>query len=228
MKNTQINRKATIKVAKALGDLNDQVVFVGGVVVSLYIDDPAADDVRPTKDVDLSFKILTGGDLEKLREKLNQRGFKQSHTDDVICRFSLDDVKVDIMSTHQVGWAPANRWFEKGFELAVIKKLDDISIKIMPLSYFLAAKFDAFKGRGSKDARTSHDFEDIVYILNYTSDFTKSILVSDTEVKEYLRECFNNILNSEHLQEAIIGHLYYEESEERYQIILNQLKEIMV
>ena len=44
--NTQINRRATVKVATALGELNEQVVYVGGAVVSLYIDDPAAEDVR--------------------------------------------------------------------------------------------------------------------------------------------------------------------------------------
>jgi len=49
MRNTLINRKATIKVAQALGELCDEVVFVGGAMVSLYIDDPYAEDIRPTK-----------------------------------------------------------------------------------------------------------------------------------------------------------------------------------
>jgi len=59
LKNTLINRLATKKVALALGDLNDQVVYVGGATVSLYIDDPAAEDIRPTKDIDLTFQIAT-------------------------------------------------------------------------------------------------------------------------------------------------------------------------
>lgn len=59
LKNTQINRLATKKVATALGELNEQVVYVGGAVVSLYIDDPAAEDVRPTKDVDISLEIVS-------------------------------------------------------------------------------------------------------------------------------------------------------------------------
>lgn len=56
LKNSRLNRIATEKIASALGDLNDQVVFVGGAVVSLYIDDLAADDARPTKDIDITFK----------------------------------------------------------------------------------------------------------------------------------------------------------------------------
>lgn len=227
MKNTQINRKATKEVAKALGDLNDYVVFVGGAVVSLYIDDPAADDVRPTKDVDLSFEVLTVGQLEQLREELNKRGFTQSHEDKVVCRFRLEDKKVDVMSTHPVGWAPANRWFKPGFEQAFSVKLDDIEIKIMPFVYFLAAKFDAFKGRGGTDARMSHDFEDIVYLLNYTSNIPELIKSACDEVKLYLLSCFKEIVDSEKLQEAVISHLYYEEQQERRRIILDRLKETL-
>ena len=68
LKNTRINRLATIKVATALGNLNEKVVYVGGTIVSLYIDDPAAEDVRPTKDVDFSLEIVSLGQLESLRE----------------------------------------------------------------------------------------------------------------------------------------------------------------
>jgi hypothetical protein len=70
LKNTQINTLATLKISRALGDLNEEVVYVGGAMVSLYIDDPAANDVRPTKDIDLTFEITTAGELESLREKI--------------------------------------------------------------------------------------------------------------------------------------------------------------
>ncbi|MFN8690172.1 MAG: hypothetical protein ACK5XL_09250, partial [Cyclobacteriaceae bacterium] len=109
MKNQIINRKATIKVAKALGELNSEVVFVGGAMVSMYIDDPAAEDIRPTKDLDLTFQITTAGKLEALRQKLVQKGFSQTHNDKVICRFRFDDLLIDVISTQAVGWEPSNR-----------------------------------------------------------------------------------------------------------------------
>ncbi len=68
LKNTKINRAVTRKIATALGPLNEKVVYVGGAVVSLYIDDPSADDVRPTKDLDLTMEIASLGELESLRE----------------------------------------------------------------------------------------------------------------------------------------------------------------
>jgi len=58
LKNTLINRIATKKIALALGELNKNVVYVGGAVVSFYIDDTLAEDVRPTKDIDTVWKLL--------------------------------------------------------------------------------------------------------------------------------------------------------------------------
>lgn len=125
-----------MQVAEALGELNAQVVYVGGAVVSLYVDDPAADDVRPTKDVDLTFEVITTGQLERLRESLIAKGFTQSHDDNVVCRFRLADKKVDVMSTHAVGWAPANRWFKPGFDSSFTVMLSGLPIRLMPCPIF--------------------------------------------------------------------------------------------
>lgn len=65
--NTSINREVIRKIAFALGEMNEQVVFVGGATIGLYINDPAAEDVRPTQDVDISFAIASIGDLESSR-----------------------------------------------------------------------------------------------------------------------------------------------------------------
>lgn len=144
LKNTIINKMATIKIAKALGELNKEVVFVGGAIVSLYIDDKAAEDIRPTKDIDLTFQVTTAGKLETLREKLNEKGFKETNEGKVICRFKYEDLLVDVMSTKEVGWAPSNRWFEPGFVRAKHLSLEELEIRILPLPYFLASKMEAF------------------------------------------------------------------------------------
>ena len=54
MLNTKVQSIEAIKrIARALGVLNDQIVYVGGAVAGLYADDPGAQEVRPTKDVDI-------------------------------------------------------------------------------------------------------------------------------------------------------------------------------
>ncbi|MCB0635531.1 MAG: nucleotidyl transferase AbiEii/AbiGii toxin family protein [Lewinella sp.] len=227
MKNTQINRAAIRKVAHALGDLNRGVVYVGGAVISHYVDDPAAEDVRPTKDIDIFLEIASVGDLERLREKLHQKGFTQSFVDEVVCRFRFDDIKVDVMATQAVGWAPANPWFGPGFSRRFAISLDGVTIWLLPLPYFLAAKFVAFYSRGNLDARASHDFEDIVYLLNHVLTLQDQILQAKPDVKGYLTSCFQDILGDVAKQEAILAHLFHEEQMARYYRILDMLEQIV-
>ncbi len=64
--NTTFNREVIRKIALALGEINERVIFVGGVTIGLYINDPAADDVRATKDVDITVEIASLGELESI------------------------------------------------------------------------------------------------------------------------------------------------------------------
>ena len=224
MENTLINRAIIKRIAIALGELNEKVIYVGGATVSLYINDPAADDVRPTKDVDITVKVASMLELENLRETLTKKGFKQSSDLNVICRFRYEDILVDVMATKPISWAPANKWFEKGFEHLEKVNIDNVTIQIMPLAFFLASKFTTFEDRGGGEPRTSHDFEDITYILDNRMDWDEVLLTEkDEEVKAFLVERLKRIKDSEIFQEAIIGNLYYKSSEERFQRILKKI-----
>ena len=227
MKNTTINLGVIRKVAHALGELNERVAYVGGAAVSLYINDPAADDVRPTKDVDISLEIASIGELDKLREELTRKGFVQKSEDNVICRFRYDDAMVDVMSTRQVGWAPSDKWFEPGFKHLEEMEIEDMRVHVLPLAYFLASKFSAFHDRGGNDPRASHDFEDIVYILDNRTDLVDTILKSPDDVKSYLKSEFNTILINSGLQEAVLGNLYFETQTKRFDLIKDKLKKII-
>lgn len=227
LKNTIINIGVIKKVAAALGNLNEQVVYVGGAVVSLYADDEAADDVRPTKDIDISLSIATLHELEILRQELVQKGFIQSAEDDVVCRFRFEDIKVDVMSTIAVGWAPANPWFAPGFNLKQQVEMDGQFIRILPLSYFLASKFTAYNDRGNKEPRTSHDFEDITYLLDNRIHLAEEINNSPEDVRTFLKIEFTKIVQDSVKQEAIMANLYYETQTIRFNNILSKLNAIV-
>lgn len=221
MINSRINRQIVARVAGALGELNEQAVFVGGAVVSIYADDPAADDVRPTKDVDLTLDVLSWGDLENLRLTLRSKGFIQSHDEPVMCRFLLEDIRVDVMSLTAVGWAPANRWFAPGFPYRFRTVLEDQQVSLLPLPYFLASKWEAFNSRGAADSRTSHDFEDVVYLLNYCTYLEEQVSNAPEDVRTYLGTAFREILENRRLQEAVRANLYYEFETEQFSRIMS-------
>lgn len=228
MKNTIINNAIIKRVANALGELNEKVIYVGGATVSLYINDPAADDVRPTKDVDISIKVASFVELEDIREQLTDKGFIQSSDLDVICRFKLEDILVDVMATKPIAWAPANPWFEKGFEKLEKTKVNEITIQIMPLTFFLASKFTAFHDRGGNDPRFSHDLEDIIYIIDNRTDWHQILInEQDQEVKEFLINEFRIIQTSNKMQEAILGNLFYETQDKRFSMIMDKINQVV-
>jgi hypothetical protein len=90
----------------------------------------------------------------------------------------------------------------------------------------MAAKFDAFHDRGGNDPRTSHDFEDIVYLLNHVSDIDEQIEKSGKGVRNYLKEVFANILNDDLKQEAIIANLYNDYNAIQFKRIMEILEKI--
>ncbi len=227
MKNKNFSLEIVKVVADALGDINSHVVYVGGAIVGVYADDPAADDVRPTKDVDITLKIATYAELSKLEQELLKKGFKRDPLEKVECRFFLNEILIDVMSTTRVGWAPANSWFEPGFNHLQEFNLEGIIIKILPLAYFLATKFEAFNDRGRTDPRTSRDLEDIVYILDNRMNLINDMLTAPGDVKNYLINQFKMLLNDSILQEAMLGNLSYETQSERQKIINKKLLEII-
>lgn len=224
MKQSAVNREAIVTVAQVLHEIDPSVVFVGGAVLGLYVNDPAAEDVRPTKDVDIVLQIMTEGKLESLRKKLTAKRFKQTAEDTVLCRFRYESVLIDVMSTHAVGWAPTNPWFSTGFSNAESIPVEQTQIRILPLSYFLATKFSAFHERGGNDPRTSHDIEDIVYILDNRMDLVEQIKRSQPDVREYLKKEFSTILQNITFQEAIRGHLSQETQTKRFAIIMERAR----
>jgi predicted nucleotidyltransferase len=119
-----------------------------------------------------------------------------------------------------------NEWFVEGFNYTISKRINDIDVTILSLPYFLATKFSAFYDRGLAEPRISKDFEDIVYLMNYTSDLKDQILQAEEPVKYYLRKVFLHVLEDKLLQEAIIANLFYEQQIPRYNKIMAILKEI--
>lgn len=48
-------------VSDGLGELNEEVAFVGGAVTGIYADDPASEEARPTEDVDCVLRLASFG-----------------------------------------------------------------------------------------------------------------------------------------------------------------------
>jgi len=226
MGNRIINLGVVAEIAQALGDLNESVVFVGGAVVSIYADDPAADEVRPTQDVDLTLKLLDFSQRE-LDAKLAERGFHPDIQGRAICTYKYNDIAVDIMASTDSMRGPTNRWYSIGSDSIQKIQIEEVLIQILSAACYLATKFEAYNHRGNGDYRTSHDFEDIIYVIDNRTTIVEEVRVADKRIRDFLKSEFRKILNTPYAEEILSAHVHPLILEKRYPILLEKINDML-
>ena len=99
-------------VAAALGDLCEELVFVGGCAASLLIDTPSAPPTRVTYDVDVIAEVAALSGYYALEKRFAERGFARDMSEGApICRWHVQDVEVDLMPTDERILGFSNRWY---------------------------------------------------------------------------------------------------------------------
>lgn len=225
MENRIINIAVVAEVAAALETIEEQIVFVGGAVVSLYTDDPAADEIRPTQDVDMTINVINLGHWVALQEKLSNLGFHPDPHGHAICSYKYKDIPVDIMSAKDGPLGPANRWYKIGFQNLWTVNAKEQKVKILSAPCFLATKFEAFANRGD-DYRTSHDIEDIVYVLDNRTTIVEEIINDETVIKDFLVAEIEKIINLGLLDEILVTHIHPLMVEERVPLVKEKIEKI--
>ncbi|MFI4956284.1 MAG: hypothetical protein ACHQAX_03645 [Gammaproteobacteria bacterium] len=211
MKNHKMASSNNIKmlqfVATKLGALCDEVVFLGGCTTALFMTESIVSDVRYTFDVDCIVDVISLGQYYQLEKKLTQQGFRRSLTEEVICRWFYEDAILDVMPTDEEILGFGNRWYKKAIEYAWLYPItDDINIKLVTAPYFIATKLEAFRTRGKMDFYASHDFEDIVSILDGRMEIIDEIARADEALKKYLIKTFAEMQESRSFRGALPGH----------------------
>ncbi len=162
-------------VARALGHLREKLVFVGGCATGILITDDARPPVRATQDVDLIAEITTKAKLYELGSELRNLGFQEDQTANVVCRWRLGNLKVDIMPSSEGVMNFSNRWYTDAIRESVSVVLPDSTpIRLITAPYFIATKLEAFHDRGKEDY-LSHDMEDILNVIDGRPEIIREI-----------------------------------------------------
>lgn len=87
--------------AALLGSPVDEVVFLGGATVHLWITEPGAPPTRATEDVDVVCEVASRVKYHQLGDRLRERGLQEAMDAPVICRWRSADPQVvlDVMPT---------------------------------------------------------------------------------------------------------------------------------
>ena len=214
-------------VARTLRELNDEVVYVGGAVVSLYVPIEQTSHSRPTDDIDVVIELATYSAYSHLLDRLTAKGFIQSPSDDVICRFRLQGFIIDVMTTQDIGMGSPNRWYANGFRTSIRQSIQpDVSIRILSPAYFLATKLEAYFSRGQQEPYASKDMEDIIFLIDHCTNLQESITSAELVLRLYFAEAAQRLSRTRNLTDIILGHINGRHQEERTRRILNFIDQL--
>lgn len=196
-------------VARALGSFTQEVVFVGGATVSLYLQNPASPEVRPTDDVDCFIELSSYSSYAAIEQRMRKLGFEHDMSRGApICRWLVGHIKVDVMPTDGAILGFSNRWYQNGAAHKLPLLLPDgQNIFILPAPFFVATKLEAFLSRGHGDYRFSSDLEDIITVIDGRETLLAEVRAAPSDLIEYLARHFGSFFESRDFPEVLEGFL---------------------
>jgi hypothetical protein len=208
-----------------LQPLLTQIAFVGGCVTGLLVTEPGASPVRPTLDVDAIVETATYAEYVHLEGRLRQLGFSESK--EIICRWTSDDLVLDLMPTYASILGFSNRWYGPALQKATSIRIDDFVIRVISGPYFLATKIVAFRNRGGNDYVASRDMEDIVTVIDGRPELIEEVGGSELELRTFLGREVTDLLGNRNFIDALSGHLLPDiASQQRRQIVLQRMRQL--
>lgn len=201
--------------------------FLGGSVLSLLVNDPVADAIRVTKDVDVIVNVKSRREFHNAERTLEKMGFRHDTREGApICRWICDGVTVDVLPIREdvLGWR--SKWFEEALRAAKAVECGERRPKVITPAYFVALKLEAFEERGKRDFITSTDFEDVICLFNGRDTIADEIL-ADSGLCDALSAKFREYLQCPELEDAIDGFVQTEsEPEKRKSAIIARFRRI--
>lgn len=200
--------------ARALGPLTEQVAFVGGASIILWITEPGAPPPRPTKDVDVVIEVASPSAFHDFQARLRARGFREDIDSGVICRWRFaadgepDELILDAMPAAGGLLGFENHWQSAAVPHAVRRTLPSgTAIRAITPPYLVATKLAAFDGRGDDDHLGSHDLEDIITLTDGREALVAEVAAAPADVRAFIAERLITLLGQPRFVDAIYGFL---------------------
>ena len=220
------NRAQLEAAVRVLQPLLDELVFAGGCATGLLITDPAAGSVRPTMDVDVITEVASYAEYASLSERLRGLGLSEDSSEGApTCRWRYRDLIIDVMPTDERVLGFSNRWYASAIAAARRITIAGLDIRVVTAVYFLATKFEAFRGRGRNDYRGSHDLEDVIAVIDGRPELLREVAAAPNDVKTYIATEARKLLGTRAFVDALPGFLLPDSaSQGRAPLLLERLR----
>ena len=216
--------------AQLLGELCDDLVFLGGATVGLWVTDPAAPPPRSTRDVDALVQTTTRQGYREVEQRLERKRFRLD-IDGVTCRFVHADAELvlDVMPTASGLLGLRGDWLAEAYAHATTHRLPSgRMIRLVDPPHLLATKLEAFGDRGADDFLASDDFADIVTLLDGRSQLLDEVLSSPQPLRRYVARRFGEISVHRDFVDGLHGNLPPDRASQAHvdQIILPRIEQL--
>lgn len=198
------------RIARQMKPLLGEVVFVGGAVTELFFTAPAAARVRITRDADVICEVAGRVEYRRLGERLRALGFSEDSTPGApLCRWRSAAGILDVMPIDEAILGFSNRWYEYALRTARSVSLpDDLAIRTVAPTVFLATKLAAFEGRGGGDLLGSHDIEDVVSVIAARREIVDEMREEASELRRWVAERIRRyLIDARDAEDAVVGSL---------------------
>jgi hypothetical protein len=213
-----------------LGDLSDEVVFIGGVVAELLQTKAVLPKPRATDDVDAVAGITSRKELERFSEELRKRGFHEDSREGApVCRWlTPNGMTFDLVPVEPGLLGFGNTWDRMALETAEIENLDaDTTIRRVTGPVFLAMKWEAFHDRGGGDWYASRDVEDVIGVIAARPEIIGELSSAAEEVRTYVALQCAALLARDDVDDILRGALSSSANlDEVVDLTINRLKAI--
>jgi hypothetical protein len=198
------------EAAALLEPVLDEVAFVGAATLVLWITDPAAPEIRPTRDVDVIVEVFARPEYHRFEQRLRELGFREDQASGVICRWNhrVSGLILDAMPADAGILGFENEWQKKALPHAPHRELPSgRRIRAVPPAYLLATKLEAFAGRGNDDFLGGRDFADIVTLIDGREAIVPEVTAADIDLRTYVATQFRRLMQDPRFEDGVAGGL---------------------
>jgi len=195
-------------LVQELSWLEPPPVFIGGATIGLYLDAFGRSQLRTTIDVDIIVpRITTYLQWTVLEAKLREHSWSPMMKGP-ICRYvSPSGILVDMLPCHPEILGFAGKWYPVIAEDYIEVVVDGVAIRIAQPAHLLASKIEAFEDRGNDDPVMSHDFEDIVSLVDGCGGLFASVVEQSDVTRNWIVAKLQHFQQSNWFIDATLGSL---------------------
>lgn len=218
--------------AELLGPLLDEVVFVGGATVHLWLTEPGAPPARATEDVDVICEVASRAEYYRLGDKLRGRGLQEAIGEPVLCRWRSSEPRLvlDVMPTDPNILGFSNPWYEEAIATAATIVLNSgAEIRAATPVLLVATKLCAWRGRGRGDLLRSLDIHDVLTLIDGRPELIDEIEAAPSAIGTYIKGELIDLRGESYFDYAVEGATasYGPIGAERARLVGDRIKELI-